>query len=466
MAASVNAINERWDVVASAYMDDLLLLAADEEELDVAVLEIVDFLERLGWSVNRLKSVFKSSTHFVYLGLEWDTVQMTVRMTTKKNTTLKKEVKKMMKLTRSAQAVTARELARLIGQLSATRPQHEEASLYLAKLNRLKCSLVAAGGWEARGNLTRALMPELAWWKQQLHKNIATSFRPFDPNATLHTDASGTGWGATLRRKQTKARWMWGWWTESEANEANCLRELAAIALALRKGVQKQLVKRGEDVIVYTDNTNCQYNINRKRAGWRMRKEIKRLMKWLKENQIRIHCEHIRGEMNVTADSLSRLSVSGDYSLRPGLLAQIETALDVSVEVDLFATKRNRQCRRYATAETVDPEDDEVLARDAMSIPWTSWTALIHPPIPMITRCLTKVRLDRATAVLVIPHWRGAPWKHMLKQLTVRGPIILGMAEELLQAGPGMQTQNASLPPGLLSCVLVNGFPRNTPDNA
>jgi hypothetical protein len=461
MAASVNAIREQWDVVASAYMDDLLLLAADPHQLSITVWEIVEFLEQLGWSVNRKKSVFVPNTQFVYLGLDWDTVAMTVRVTKEKNKTLKKEVKRVVKMVRSGQEVRVRELAKFIGQLSATRPQHEEASLYLAKMNRLKATWVGANGWEARGKLTRDLLPELAWWRRQLHHNTANSIRPFSPNTVVHTDASGTGWGATVRRKPLKAQWLWGWWTEKEAAEVNCMRELAAIVAALRKGLQKRLVKVGDDIIIFTDNTNCSYNINRKRAGWRMRQAVKRLMVWLKQNNMRVRCEHIPGEQNVTADSLSRLSASGDYSLRPGVLDRIQTALGVSAEVDLFASNHNRQCRLYATAETTKQQDTDVIARNAWTIPWSNWTALIHPPIPLIIRCLTKIRLERATAIVITPHWRGASWTHAMKQLTVKGPIVLGKSQDLLQPGPGMQMQ----PPGLLSCVLVCGSQENRQDS-
>jgi hypothetical protein len=78
--------------------------------------------------------------------MHWDTVEMTVRMTTKKNTSLKRTVKRWIGWATAAKTVRAREIASLIGTLSATRPQHECASLYLAKLNRLKCVAVAAEG--------------------------------------------------------------------------------------------------------------------------------------------------------------------------------------------------------------------------------------------------------------------------------------------------------------------------------
>jgi hypothetical protein len=88
---------------------------------------------------------------------------MTMRMTTEKNTTLKTTVKKWIKLTRRGAEVRVRDRVKLIGQLLATRPQHEEVSLYLAKLNRRKSEAVSSGGGGARRTLTRALLNELRW---------------------------------------------------------------------------------------------------------------------------------------------------------------------------------------------------------------------------------------------------------------------------------------------------------------
>ncbi|GHU24095.1 hypothetical protein FACS189472_17090 [Alphaproteobacteria bacterium] len=181
------------------------------------------------------------STRFVYLGLEWNTVTMTVKKTTEKNTTLKNSVKRWIKLTKAGAEVRVRDIAKLIGQLSATRPQHEEASLYLASLNRRKCEAVHSGGWNITTRLTQALLPEMYWWLRQLRQNTPNSIRPFEAVVVLYTDASETGWGATARRYRTKPRWMYGWWNGEGVQ--NCLRELYAVILAVKEATGKGRVK-------------------------------------------------------------------------------------------------------------------------------------------------------------------------------------------------------------------------------
>jgi hypothetical protein len=161
MGATMNAIRARWNVLASAYMDDLIILHVDPAYLRRVGQEIVAFLEWLGWSPNMQKCKLEPATRFVYLGMQWDTEEMSIRMTSEKNTALKKTIKRWIGWTAGGAIVRARDVARLIGQLSATRAQHESASLYLARLNRLKCQAVGANGGATRTQLTRALLPEL-----------------------------------------------------------------------------------------------------------------------------------------------------------------------------------------------------------------------------------------------------------------------------------------------------------------
>jgi hypothetical protein len=354
--------------------------------------------------------------------------------------------------------VRVRDLAKLIGQLSATRAQHDEASLYLAKLNWLKSRVVNSAGWDATTRVTRAVLPELAWWRRALHDNTPNDIRPFENVSTIYTDASETGWGATLRRLGLKARWMFGWWVDD--TEINCMRELNAVVIAVTRAHQKELIHDGDDVLIRSDNTNVVYNLDRKRAGWRMRAKVKDFVRWLKARRIRLRCRHVAGTQNGTADSLSRLSKSGDYSLREGVLAQIETALGAHAEIDLFATSQNRLCTRYATVEDIVPDGRTVLARDAMTIPWNfppGWTALVHPPIPLLTRVLAKIRRNGTRAILVMPSWRGAAWMQSTRKMMLKPPVILGNCSDLLTMSAEMRRTRAALPPGKLMAVLVQG---------
>ena len=233
----------------------------------------------------------------------------------------------------------------------------------------------------------------------------------------------------------------------------NCLRELEAIMIAIKWGLQDNSVKDNQDLLVWTDNTNCMYNLNRKRSGWRMRQRVKEILQFLKQHRIRLECRHIAGEDNKTADALSRLCPGGRYHLKEGVVAAIEQALGVVAEVDLFADRRNTQKQRYWTLES----DSKAEGRNAWDMPtWKSSVCLIHPPIPLIVRALVRVRDDKATAILIAPAWWGMPWTNLLKTMMVKSYLI-GKSQEVLIMEKAMLRSGSALPLGNPAAYLVQG---------
>jgi hypothetical protein len=134
-----------------------------------------------------------------------------------------------------------------------------------------------------------------------------------------------------------------------------------------------------------------------------MRNTVKSLMVWLTEKRIRLDCMHIPGVENTKADSLSRLSKSGDYSLRNGVPAKAERPLRVKVEIDLFAHTSHTQKLLYCTTkhDRNAQRIEGVQVRSAFHI--QSWShfgvVLALPPIPRIPQLLTKTRQDKTTAI-------------------------------------------------------------------
>jgi ribonuclease HI len=454
MRETVRAIREIWpETIVSFYMDDMIVFHQSETQLATTMNQIVTFVRWLGWTPNLQKSVLIPSQRIVYLGLEWDTVKMAIRMTAEKNRKLKAMVKTQLKHTRAGKIVKAKELASVIGKLSATRPQHEEASLYLARLNRRMIEAVRADGWRAKTALTRDLLSDLHWWLETLRRNEPNSIRRLMITVQLDTDASESGWGSTVSTHTTlQERWTYGLWINGQSM-ANCLRELEAVIQGLRYAVEIGLLRAGQDVRVRCDNTNVVYNINRKRSGWRMRKRLKTLFRWLKEMKIRVECVYLPGTDNTTADRLSRLSRSGNYSLVPGLIERIEKRWNITVDADLFATRANRQRLPYGSIEG-DPDS----LGNAMHLDsWSTFNMpLIHPPIPLLTRSLNRIQDERMRALVIGPTWHGEMWSGLIRQMTVR-KLWLGKTDEVLIPGPNMVAVNATIPPGEYGAWLIDG---------
>jgi hypothetical protein len=135
MACAMNAIRARWNVIALAYLDDLLFLHADRDYLRTATVEIMKFLRWLGWVWNEEKTQMEPQQEFEWLGWKWNSRSMTVCLTADRRTQTKHAAANLLTKLTAKTKVPARAIARVIGKLSSTRLQHEHASLHLTHLN-------------------------------------------------------------------------------------------------------------------------------------------------------------------------------------------------------------------------------------------------------------------------------------------------------------------------------------------
>jgi hypothetical protein len=85
MHAAMVEVRKRWEIQTVQYLDDLLFLSVDPEDLQLKIREIVRFLEHLGWIINLEKSNFFPSQQFIFLGLLWDTQKMEVMIEETRN---------------------------------------------------------------------------------------------------------------------------------------------------------------------------------------------------------------------------------------------------------------------------------------------------------------------------------------------------------------------------------------------
>jgi ribonuclease HI len=459
LRACVHAMREAWGVVVFQYMDDIIFLDNDSNRLAEIMQRAVRFLRWLGWTVNAEKSRLTPRRVFEYLGMEWNTVDMTVRLTAKKNRQLQKTNKLWIRRARRGQKVQVRAFAGMIGGLSATRVQFSQASLYLTSMYRLLSVATRTVGWDGSVVLSRALLPQLRWWQRQLQASLPRRIQPFVPTATIDTDASDTGWGATLQRPRTKLQLIFGWWhgtmivKKGGARMTSNEHEMRAVEMTLRHALATGQIHDGEDVLLRSDSTTVVFDVNRQAAGLNLRPALRSLLRFLQTKGIRLQAIHVPGVDNILPDALSRLSPSGDYSLRQGVLQRALELLGAEIQIDWFACRRNRQHEQYCTLQN----DRKAAGRDALQQDWSTKQGLMHPPIPLLTRCLEKVSREHASAVLVLPAWRGQLWTPMLQKLRVGPAVILGAAEKILQMGPKMLKKGAKLPPGKMMAVMIQG---------
>ena len=96
--------------------------------------------------------------------------------------------------------------------------------------------------------------------------------------------------------------------------------------------------------------------------------------------------------------------------------------------IDLFASRINYKVKPYA-AYRPDPEETLI---DAFSFPWTTLKFYAFPPFCIILKTLKKVNEDKATGVVVVPHWTTQPWWPYLSNMLIDFPLILPRRKKTL----------------------------------
>jgi ribonuclease HI len=430
MRCTVWNIRRIWKIRCMYYLDDLLFLDQDPENLGRIMKEIIPWLDQLGWSISFGKSDLYPKQVFEYLGWQWNTQVMEVQLCADKRGNILSALNDWQRKVYLKKQVPVRDLASIIGLLSSTRLQHERASLYLVKMNRLKCGAVNREGWDGHCRLTHMIWGELCWWQKIIEKNTPASLLPLSrPDVHMWVDASTTGWGAWIQLAEGRCN-AFGFWKEEVQNQTSNFRELRAVVCAIKSFLQRMILQGNIHLKLHSDNSSVVFNIQRKAAARNLYHSLRDLFNLCGENNITLSAQHVKGDLNGIADSLSRLSRSGDYSLSPEIFTKMCNTLEIAPEIDLFSTRWNAKLPNYISPLS----EDNAMVRDALTIPWDKIFFFAHPPIPLIGKCLKKIVEENAQGVFVLPHWKGQSWGTLLGRMSKR-MIVLGKSDIILTPG-------------------------------
>ena len=243
------------------------------------------------------------------------------------------------------------------------------------------------------------------------------------PRLLLFTDASDTGWGATLG-----ADHLSGLWTQDISCYSINHRELLAVLYALRGFLH---LLRGQSVSLFTDNISALAYL-RKQGGTKsatLNSVAQSILRLCEANDVHLLPQFVPGKLNVIADSLSRNSqvLGSEWTLCQEVCRDL--FLRWPVIIDLFTTSMNHRLPVYFSL-VVDPQ---ALATDAMSQCWDGLQAYAFPPFGFIPNVLAKIRQFRYLEVtLVSPYWPLKPWFPDILELLVDVPVLLPLRKDLL----------------------------------
>ena len=401
------------------YLDDILILAQSAQLLRTNMKMVAQMLESLGFKLNLKKCEWEPSQSIEFLGFLVNSMTMTISLPLTKVQKIQKECRALLKRT----LVTPRQLAQLIGLMTASIPAVAQAPLHYRALQRLRNKALSNSGYDDEVPMDEASQRDLQWWIHQLQSHNGRPLMTPVASLIITSDASNSGWGATCQNSHAGGPWN----REERRAHINWL-ELKAAFLALKTFVSNRC---NIHVLLLIDNITAISFINHKGGTHSKRLSDLALMiwAWCIQKNITICAEHIPGVDNVGADQESRKQIGlAEWMLNRDIFKKLLKKWG-PLEVDLFAARHNHQLQRYYSYRP-DPGAEAI---DALAQSWKGLSSYAFPPFNLLGRCLKKIRQERVQSVVVIaPVWQGQSWYPTMSESIVDLPILLPHSPHIL----------------------------------
>eukprot|EP00168_Porphyra_purpurea_P020474 TRINITY_DN863_c0_g1_i10.p4 TRINITY_DN863_c0_g1~~TRINITY_DN863_c0_g1_i10.p4 ORF type:complete len:270 (-),score=31.96 TRINITY_DN863_c0_g1_i10:1693-2502(-) len=217
----------------------------------------------------------------------------------------------------------------------------------------------------------------------------------------MHTDASGTGWGATWAEAVPARGFHEGARRHLHIN----LLELGAVRLGLLSFVD--FLKDPTTLVqLKTDSRVVMHFINsgssRSKA---VMHELRRLLAVCRALGVTLRAEYLPSAVNVWADRLSRATDSTGWTLCRRAFGRFE-ALYGPHTVDLFASAENAQCGRFFSRQAA-PGSCGV---DSLHQDWAGENGWCNPPFNLFGPVVRKIIHFNLSVTLVAPIWKAQAW--------------------------------------------------------
>lgn len=403
------------------YIDDILIMAINQQLVREHTKCLIFLLENLGFTINKEKSMTEPVQEIEFLGYTVNSINMELKLPGSKIKKIKSESRALLQTPQpSALAVS-----RLLGKMTHAAHAMKAAPLFYRHLQEcLRRSLQKGEDQDYSQScpLSVQAKEELEWWVEHLQDWDGRSILRPEPDLTIETDASTIGWGAMCQGHRTG-----GPWSKTEATmHINCL-ELLAATLAT-----KTFAKERHDIVICLkmDNTSALTYINK--FGGTVSPELNRLTKelwtWCLKKRITLRATHLAGVLNVTADEESRVMKDRtDWKLCPKIFQKINARFG-PLEVDLFASRLTNQLPQYVSWRP----DPAAMETDAFSLNWNRVAGYANPPWNLVPQVLTQTKAQEATVILVAPVWPSQPWYPVLLGMLFQEPALLPREENLI----------------------------------
>ena len=403
MNSALSFIRSKYNIIIISYLDDILIISKDFDNSIKDTEIVVNSLKNFGWQLNEDKSILKPSRLFDFLGVEFD-LDKFIYGPSKNN--LNKCINKVNKFL-VKEKISCRELESLVGSLNFISQLIQQGRAMLHPIIAYKINNFNINERDSYLDFSQDLKNLLKWWI--LVKNYSPSHISLDlPAVSAFSDASLSGWGATLQIKEEILHFQ-GKWEKNQKFHINTL-ELLAVLQFLNQAAH---LLRSKVVNLYLDNMTA-VSVLKKKGTHRsmLRQEIfLKIQKIVLQENIFLNPKFIQGKINVSADVLSRShqSLPMEIQISQRMFNWIQEKLQLKIQIDLFASHQNTKCPLFFSAIP----DPQAKAIDALQQDWTPYKILYaFPPPALIPKILFKwSRMPVGHhLILITPAWKTKFW--------------------------------------------------------
>lgn len=395
------------------YVDDTFLIGDSFSECIKNVVATIRVLQSLGFTIHIKKSVLTPSKMITFLGYNIDSHNMTISITPKK----KDKIFNLASRILSEVSFSIRLLSSFIGNIVAALVAVPFGKLHYRALERFKIFALSCnrGNFDAVISLScQEARKETLWWKDNILNSSQSLLEAPDIDATIFSDASQLGWGASNGIGHIGGRWS----VQEQLLHINAL-ELMAIKFALFSF----LCHSHKHIRIMSDNTTAICYLNKmggvkSMACDRIAKEI---WNFCISHSVWVSAAHIPGIENVVADFRSRIFNDATEWMIPDRVFDSLCIVWGYPDIDLFASRLNSKLPVYSSWEP----DPGATAIDAFSFPWSGLYVYAFPPFSLIWSTLRRIRTESMKALVIIPMWTTQSWFPAALRMTISHPVII-----------------------------------------
>ena len=282
------------------YLDDFLIISKSKEVCAQALNCLIQLLRKLGFAIHWGK-VVDPTTKITFLGIELDSMSMTLRLPEEKLLSFRAELTSFLQLRRA----TKRQFQSLAGRLSWAAGVVRGGRVFLRRIfNKISVLKHASH----RALIGPEVRNDLLWWCNFLSTfNGRSLLLDKQPLECVFTDACNEAAGGSFGLD-----WFYFNWSQdlpaAEAFHIN-EKEILAVVLAAQRWAP---CWQNKHVIIYSDNSVTVSALNKGTSRNSVVMKCLRRLFWLSAtHNFHLTSRHIAGIRNIAADSASRLHLPG-----------------------------------------------------------------------------------------------------------------------------------------------------------